>query len=68
MSEGALVRRPSGGSLPAAPEVDPFATTDSAVSRATGPQLEEFVDLVVDRIEQRVIDELERRGRRPGSF
>jgi hypothetical protein len=32
--------------------------------------LDELVDLVVARIEQRVIDELERRGRRgiPGAF
>jgi hypothetical protein len=33
-------------------------------------QLDELVDEVVDRIEQRVVDELERRGRRltPGAF
>jgi hypothetical protein len=33
-------------------------------------ELDEFVDLVVERIEQRVVDELERRGKRvqPGVF
>ena len=36
------------------------AETSSAPPR----QLDELVDLVVERIEQRVIDELERRGRR----
>jgi hypothetical protein len=38
--------------------------------RAVSRQLDELVDLVVARIEQRVIDELERRGRRgiPGAF
>lgn len=35
-----------------------------------GPDLDEIVDRVVARIEQRVVDELERRGRRftPGVF
>lgn len=37
-------------------------------SRGSGPQLDDLVDLVVERIEQRVIDELERRGRRPGGL
>jgi hypothetical protein len=46
--------------------------------RSTGPdryemepyQLDEIVDRVIQRIEQRVVDELERRGRRytPGAF
>ncbi len=31
-----------------------------------GPDLERLINTVVDRIEQRVIDELERRGRRDG--
>jgi hypothetical protein len=31
-------------------------------------QLEQLVDLVVERIEERVVDELERRGRRTGGF
>jgi hypothetical protein len=31
---------------------------------ASGPDLDELVDKVVEAIEQRVIDELERRGRR----
>jgi hypothetical protein len=37
---------------------------------SAGRELDDLVDLVVERIEQRVIDELERRGRRgnPGSF
>ncbi|MCL2781293.1 MAG: hypothetical protein FWD74_07365 [Actinomycetia bacterium] len=55
---------------------DDDVTTPSrpAVSTSTGtsksPNLDELVDSVIDRIEQRVIDELERRGRRanPGVF
>jgi phage-related minor tail protein len=40
------------------------------MSSGNGRQLDELADLVVERIEQRVIDELERRGRRgvPGAF
>ena len=37
-------------------------------SRVSSRQLDEFVDLVVERIEARVVDELERRGRRTGGF
>jgi hypothetical protein len=42
----------------------------SSLSGDTGRELDELADLVVERIEQRVIDELERRGRRglPGAF
>jgi 50S ribosomal subunit-associated GTPase HflX len=37
-------------------------------NRLTSRQLEQLVDQVVERIEARVIDELERRGRRTGGF
>jgi hypothetical protein len=39
-------------------------------SRLTSRELDELVDQVVERIEQRVVDELERRGRyrTPGGF
>lgn len=56
---------------------DPFgASLDLAFPQSVappdvnGPGLERIVDKVVERIEQRVIDELERRGRRhtPGVF
>ena len=52
-----------GGGLPP----DAFAASADPLPAR---QLDEFVDLVVERIEQRVIDELERRGRRgnPGGF
>ncbi|MGX7681848.1 hypothetical protein ACSMXN_23445 [Jatrophihabitans sp. DSM 45814] len=50
----------------------PMAPQTSMIpdSRLSGAELEELVDQVVDRIEQRVVDELERRGRHriPGGF
>lgn len=39
-----------------------------AAARISSRQLEQLVDLVVERIESRVVDELERRGRRTGGF
>lgn len=44
--------------------------TPAAAAASPSPrQLDDLVDLVVERIEQRVIDELERRGRRgTGAF
>lgn len=49
---------------------DPDAQPGSFdISRLPARQLQRLVDVVVDAIEQRVIDELERRGRRhPGVF
>jgi hypothetical protein len=48
--------------------LDPHAPTPVGVNEETpeGPNLEAIVDAVVERVEQRVIDELERRGRRQG--
>ena len=46
------------------------AHQDDQQQGGTGPDLDEIVDRVVAKIEQRVVDELERRGRRftPGVF
>lgn len=47
------------------PRHDEPAATDVAAALLSDPrQLHELVDAVVDRIERRVVDELERRGRR----
>jgi len=62
---GPVIRRSSPSS---AGLLEPFpgATPTSAAAL----DLDELVDAVVERIEQRVVDELERRGRRlsPGAF
>ena len=62
MSDYPTVRRdgPNADVLDAA--VDPLGPPGTA--RPFGPQFDELVELIIDRIEQRVIDELERRGRR----
>jgi hypothetical protein len=51
---------------PLAPVAGGTEVSDAAVDR----RLDALVDLVVERIEQRVVDELERRGQRhnPGVF
>ena len=48
-------------------ETEPDRTASQVDSTSAGYQLDDLVDKVVERIEQRVIDELERRGRRHGS-
>jgi hypothetical protein len=42
--------------------------SSEATTNISSRQLEQLVDLVVERIEARVVDELERRGRRTGGF
>lgn len=42
--------------------------SDEATGSISSRQLEQLVDMVVERIEARVVDELERRGRRTGGF
>ncbi len=54
-----------GGDAPAATGAGPWSDPSHPIPAR---QLDEFVDLVVDRIEARVVDELERRGRRTGGF
>jgi hypothetical protein len=52
-------------------EIDGRAPTSEAVADALTPrEWEELVDLVVDKLEDRIRDELARRGRRfsPGVF
>ena len=52
-------------------EIDGQAPTSEAVADALTPrEWDELVDIVVDRLEDRVRDELARRGRRfsPGVF
>lgn len=61
-SPGTAVRRWAEGSRNAGP----VAFDGDHDDVTTGPGLEELVDAVVERVEQRVIDELERRGRRQG--
>jgi hypothetical protein len=39
-----------------------------ATTSISSRQLEQLVDMIVERIEARVVDELERRGRRIGGF
>jgi hypothetical protein len=72
-SESPVVRR----SVETHTAVQPYEPPDAVpnlpgvpYADAPGARLDELVDLVVERIEQRVIDELERRGRRglPGAF
>lgn len=56
-----VIRRfvPERDDAPASPSADAFRPAD-----VSGPDLDELVDKVVEAIEQRVIAELERRGRR----
>lgn len=68
---GPVIRREASApasTAPSSPDAS-YETSQSGVALSS-TQLEELVDEVVDRIEQRVIDELERRGRRadPGVF
>jgi hypothetical protein len=44
----------------------PLAATPSVTEVPRGVQLDELVDAVVERIERKVVDELERRGQRRG--
>jgi hypothetical protein len=64
-----VVRRwhdPSGdaGGGPAASDVTGREGADVGEAMRPGGALDALVDAVVERVEQRVIDELERRGRR----
>ena len=77
MSESVpVVRRLAAtGSRPGTPATDappgPYAMTrpyDAESAPVPSRQLDELVDLVVERIEARVVDELERRGRRTAGW
>ncbi|MGH8962010.1 MAG: hypothetical protein ACRDWT_12620, partial [Jatrophihabitantaceae bacterium] len=71
MSDRVIRRRVEIAGLSMSSDVDSDPTALLGPSaRSTGRQLDELADLVIERIEQRVIDELERRGRRgvPGAF
>jgi hypothetical protein len=71
-----FVRPPVIGGGPSAPE--PFVQTGapsvqpspSPVPTSSAPVSEETLEWIIERIEQRIIDELERRGMRynPGVF
>jgi hypothetical protein len=72
-----VVRRFGAGApawldAPPGTPLGPMAPQSSIIpdSRLTSRELDELVDQVVERIEQRVVDELERRGRyrTPGGF
>ncbi len=56
------------GEVSALPATDLLGSTASVAgfegAEPSARHLDEFIDLVVERIERRVIDELERRGRR----
>ena len=72
MSENLPALRRFNTGLPATTDggVAPLDVTGSGevTNRISSRQLDQLVDLVVERIEARVIDELERRGRRTGGF
>jgi hypothetical protein len=74
-SDPSIIRRAAEVSTSGQPaestETRPLRRSDvPVVPRSVSRQLDELVDLVVERIEQRVVDELERRGRRgvPGAY
>jgi hypothetical protein len=55
---------------PAGSPLTPLAGSDEVSDAVVARHLDVLVDMVVDRIERRVVDELERRGQRhnPGVF
>jgi hypothetical protein len=74
---GLLAHPPSASSLGGVPMSQnlPARQSDAGLVpgvtssvQVTSRQLDEFVELIVERIEARVVDELERRGRRTGGF
>jgi len=67
VSASPVIRRTIGATNPLGQSLDIVGETEVANPTL---DLDELVDKVIDRIEQRVIDELERRGRRqyPGVF
>ncbi|HEY2044569.1 MAG TPA: hypothetical protein VGH11_17970 [Jatrophihabitans sp.] len=67
---GQIARLTSAGSEFASGSVSGTHGTDPLAQGSKAADLDELVDRVVARIEQRVVDELERRGRRhnPGAF
>ncbi len=72
-SPGGIVRRlATGGEVDAspsprvAPQHQQFFDDDQFAEFQASRAFETMVDTIVDRVEQRVVDELERRGRRQG--
>ncbi len=63
MAESSLVPAPGGFAVPAVDQ-SPLDNDDPVTAESERARFDRLVDAVVDRIEQRVVDELERRGRR----